>query len=221
MSYKGGLYIIVAIIASCVFATHAAHAQSSLAAEQIQIDASSVPQFHRSWWQTLLSYVGLKSNNGAPLPVGTTFHVTSSAYAPSKYQTDANPCVTAAGTIVRPGVVATNFLPLGTILAISGDVQKYIVEDRMNARYKGYYMDIWFPSTSKALEFGRKKLDITIVAYGKPGDPLILPTPTPLVQPASSSKKNIWNSLADSAVLIGKLLMSKTDPNHYDVTCSQ
>ncbi len=220
MTHRVGLYI-VAIIACCMFGSAAAHAQSSPVREQIQIDADSVPQLHRSWWQTLLSYVGLKSNTGAPLPIGTTLHVNSSAYAPSKYQTDATPCITAAGTIVRPGVVATNFLPLGTILEISGDVQRYIVEDRMNARYKGYYMDIWFPSTSKALEFGRKKLDITIVAYGKPGDPLILPTPTPAVPIESSSKKNIWNSVADSAVLIGKLLMSKTDPNHYDVTCSQ
>lgn len=197
------------------------YAQSNLASERVEIDTTSIPQLQRSWWQTLLSYVGLKSNNGTLIPVGTKLHVTSSAYAPSKYQTDANPCVTAAGTTVRPGVVATNFLPLGTILAISGDVQKYIVEDRMNNRYKGYYMDIWFPSTSQALEFGRKKINITIVAYGKPGDVLVSPTPSPALRADSKDKKSIWNSVADSVSFIGQFLMTKVDPNHYDVTCSQ
>lgn len=219
MSYKFGIYI-VGIVMCCMFVGNSADAQSGLAAEQIQIDTTNIPQLHRSWWQTLLSYVGLKSNNGMFIPIGTTLHVISSAYAPSKYQTDATPCITAAGTTVRPGVVATNFLPLGTILAISGNVQKYIVEDRMNARYQGYYMDIWFPSTSKALEFGRKKLDITIVAYGKPGDVLAAPTPTPALRANADTKKNIWGSVAESVSLIGRLLMSKADPNHYDVTCS-
>ncbi len=195
------------------------HAQTSLTAEQFQIDASSVPELQKSWWQTMLSYIGLKSNTGKSIPIGTTLRVVSSAYAPSKYQTDSTPCITAAGTTVRPGVVATNFLPLGTIVSISN--KKYIVEDRMSSRYKGYYMDIWFPSTSEALDFGRKKLDIIIVGYGKPGDSITSPTPTPIVQAENDSKKSIWNTVADSVLFIERFLVSKVDPNHYDVTCSQ
>ncbi|MEO6077453.1 MAG: hypothetical protein ABIP54_01590, partial [Candidatus Andersenbacteria bacterium] len=135
---------------------------------------------------------------------------------PSKYQTESTPCITAAGTIVRPGVVATNFLPLGTIVSINDT--RYIVEDRMNSRYKGYYMDIWFPSTSQALEFGRKKLDIIILEYGKPGDVIVTPTPVPQV---IEEKKSMWNTLADTATLIGQFLTTKADPNRYDVSCSQ
>lgn len=62
------------------------------------------------------------------LPIGTTFTIHSSAYASSPYQTDSTPCITAAGTRVRQGVVASNFLPMGTILEINGE--RYIVEDR-------------------------------------------------------------------------------------------
>jgi 3D (Asp-Asp-Asp) domain-containing protein len=101
-----------------------------------------------------------------PAP-GTKLVVTASAYAPSAYQTDSTPCITASGTRVRPGVVASNFLPLGTLLEINGE--RYIVEDRMNSRFNGYYMDMWFPSTSDALEFGRRKLEVTVVGYGVPG----------------------------------------------------
>src|SRR5687767_5619576 len=36
-------------------------------------------------------------------PIGTSFVVNTSAYASSPYQTDSTPCITAAGTRVRPG----------------------------------------------------------------------------------------------------------------------
>lgn len=150
--------------------------------------------------------------------VGTKITVNSSAYAPSKYQTDATPCITASGTTVRPGVVATNFLPLGTIISIQGE--KYIVEDRMNARYRGYYLDIWFPSTAEALDFGRKKIDIVIEGYGKPGDAIrkepLPATDTNTIQP----KQTFWQSVIATSNDIGQLLMTKVNPNKYDVSCA-
>src|SRR5258708_6012855 len=187
MNHKILLVPLLIALLYCI-APNIIYAQSNLATERIQIDVSDIPQLQRTWWQTLLSYVGLKSNSGSLLPIGTVLHVVSSAYAPSTYQTDGTPCITAAGTTVRPGVVATNFLPLGTIVSIES--KKYIVEDRMNSRYKGYYMDIWFPSTSQALDFGRKKIEITIVDYGKPGDILETPSPTPVIQADNNDKKN-------------------------------
>ncbi len=199
-----------------MLAPHEIFAQSALSAERLQIDTTAIPELQKTWWQTVLSYIGLKTNTRARIPIGTTLRVVSSAYAPSKYQTDATPCITAAGTTVRPGVVATNFLPLGTIVSINN--KKYIVEDRMNPRYNGYYMDIWFPSTSEAIDFGRKKLDIVIVAYGKPGDLIPTPTPSPV---ADTTNKSIWSSISQSVLYIGQFLVSKVDPNHYDVTCSQ
>jgi len=222
MSSRMCIVLVIGCVAVSLLCAHAVHAQSTLGAQRMQIDTSEIPQAHRSWWQVLLSYVGLKSNSRSAIPVGTKLRVISSAYAPSKYQTDDTPCITAAGTTVRPGVVAANFLPLGTIIAI--DNVKYIVEDRMNSRFKGYFIDVWLPSTSEALDFGRQKLEITIVAYGKPGDMLVSPTPTPskiLQQITELEQESIWNTIGNSAVLIGRLLVSKVDPNRYDVTCSQ
>lgn len=113
----------------------------------------------------------LKGSAANRPPIGTTFTVIASAYAPSVYQTDSTPCITAAGTRVRPGVVASNFLPFGTLLDINS--QQYIVEDRMNARYQGKFIDIWFPSTALAQEFGRQTLHASIIGYGTPGQPLV------------------------------------------------
>lgn len=113
----------------------------------------------------------LKGSAASRPPIGTTFTVKVSAYAPSVYQTDSTPCITAAGTRVRQGVVASNFLPFGTLLDIND--QQYIVEDRMNPRYQGKFIDIWFPSTQQAREFGRQTLSVAIVGYGTPGQPLV------------------------------------------------
>jgi 3D (Asp-Asp-Asp) domain-containing protein len=208
--------LMVIMVGAFVFSANTTHAQQVITAERVVIDVESIPVSHKTFWQTLMSYLGLKSNNKPSIPIGTTLHVTSSAYSPSKYQTDGSPCVTAAGTTVRPGVVATNFLPMGTILSIED--KKYIVEDRMNSRYKGYYMDIWFPSTSQALEFGRRKLDITILDYGKPGDVIVTPNPAPQ---DVEVKKSIWSTLADTATVIGQFLTTKADLNRYDISCSQ
>lgn len=137
----------------------------------------------------LRQWLGIRRPSVQRPPVGKTFTVQASAYASSPYQTNSQPCITAAGTRVRYGVVATNFLPLGTLLDINGE--PFIVEDRMNSRYKGYYLDLWFPSTSKALEFGRKNIKITITGYGEPGQPLFTPSPTPIPTPTPASKEPV------------------------------
>lgn len=101
--------------------------------------------------------------------IGTTITIHATAYSSSPYQTDSTPCVTAAGTRVRPGVVASNFLPLGTLLEADGEI--FIVEDRMG-RAGGYAMDFWFPATSRAREFGRRIIEVTVIGYGEPGQAL-------------------------------------------------
>lgn len=193
------MFVVISFV-FCVVANPAyAFAPAHL---EVKIAGESFPE--KAWWQTLLSYVGIRKSIQIRPKEGTVLTVTSSAYASSPHQTDSTPCITAAGTTVRPGVVATNFLPLGTIISI--DDKKYIVEDRMNSRYGGYYLDIWFSSTREALEFGRKKLDITIEEYGEVGAELT-PSPTP----EAPKKKRFW------------FLFTKTynDPNKYDVDCSQ
>lgn len=191
----------------------------SLAVSRFEVVVPGASASPTTWWGKLSSYLGIRSAVRIRPKEGTVLKVVSSAYASSPYQTDATPCITAAGTTVRPGVVATNFLPLGTIVSI--DDKKYIVEDRMNSRYAGYYLDIWFPSTSEALEFGRKKLEIKIVEYSKPGVE-INPTPTPSPVVAEAPKKTVWQSVGASVSFLGDFLFTRSyDPNKYDVDCSK
>ncbi len=94
-----------------------------------------------------------------------TFAVTATGYSSSVDQTDSTPFITASNTFVRDGVIAANFLPIGTrirIPALYGDKQ-FIVEDRMNSRY-WYNIDLWFASRDAARTFGVKKIVIEIVS---------------------------------------------------------
>lgn len=93
-----------------------------------------------------------------------TYIVPSTAYSSTPDQTDDTPFITAAGTHVRDGVVAANFLPLGTIIKIPelyGE-KTFIVEDRMNKRYD-YRVDVWFPTREDAKEFGLRKIKIEVL----------------------------------------------------------
>ena len=86
------------------------------------------------------------------------------AYSSSRDETDEDPFTTAAGTTVREGIVATNFLPFGTKIKIPehfGD-KVFVVEDRMNRRFKDR-VDIWFPSKMEARNFGKKTSNIIVL----------------------------------------------------------
>ncbi|HLC49008.1 MAG TPA: hypothetical protein VJI96_01320 [Candidatus Andersenbacteria bacterium] len=214
MSFRMNGAILIIFIMLC--STGYAHAQG-LTPAHFEVVDSEVLLPSLSFGQSLLRYIGVKAIGRIKPPIGTKFIVSSSAYPPNPKHTDSTPCITASGTRVREGVVATNFLPLGTIISINN--KPYIVEDRMARRFNGYYIDIWFPSTSKALEFGRRKLEITIVAYGKPGAAL---TPTPAQKITESEQERLRESLISSIFSLSKKLFSKTyDPNKYDVDCSQ
>lgn len=96
---------------------------------------------------------------------GNKVWIVVTAYSSTHDQTDASPFITASGTRVRDGVVAANFLPIGTKVKISsvfGD-KTFVVEDRMNARYL-HRLDIWMPSRAQALQFGVKTLEIEIIS---------------------------------------------------------
>lgn len=80
-----------------------------------------------------------------------------SAYTSRVEETDATPFITANGSRVRPGTLATNMLPFGTrvrIPALYGD-KIFIVEDRMNARYQDH-MDVWVDDIADARNIGRR-----------------------------------------------------------------
>lgn len=97
--------------------------------------------------------------------VQKTYIVPSTAYSSTVDQTDDTPFITAMGTHVRDGVVAANFLPLGTVIKIPdyfGD-KTFVVEDRMNKRYD-FRIDLWFPTRQEAKEWGLRKIKIEIVS---------------------------------------------------------
>ena len=97
--------------------------------------------------------------------VPRTFLVTATAYSSSIDQTDSTPFITASNTFVRDGIIAANFLPMGTRIKIPqlfGDKQ-FIVEDRMNSRY-WYNIDLWFADHDTAMQFGKKQVVIEIIS---------------------------------------------------------
>ena len=86
------------------------------------------------------------------------------AYSSTESQTDDTPFITASGTYVREGIVATNVLPMGTKIRIPqlyGD-RIFVVEDRMHPR-KDQEVDIWFSTRWEATKFGVKKAQIQIL----------------------------------------------------------
>lgn len=90
--------------------------------------------------------------------------VLATAYNSLPNQTDSSPWITASGTRCREGVIASNFLPMGTKVKIDGFGNRvFRVEDRMNRRYKNR-IDIWFRDYSDAMEFGVRKIRYHVLA---------------------------------------------------------
>ncbi|GBD33970.1 hypothetical protein HRbin34_00276 [bacterium HR34] len=86
-------------------------------------------------------------------------------YSSTVHQTDNTPFTTASGKKVRDGIVANNYLPFGTKIKIPelfGE-KVFVVEDRMNKRFGKSFVDIWFPSTQEAINFGIKKATVFVL----------------------------------------------------------
>lgn len=91
-------------------------------------------------------------------------HVTTTAYSSTPDQTDNTPFIAANGKQVYWGMIASNFLPFGTVVkfpALYGE-QLFVVGDRMNERYNPwvsgeYRVDIWQESREEAKNFGLKR----------------------------------------------------------------
>lgn len=95
---------------------------------------------------------------------GVTLSATISYYTASKDETDSTPCITADGTNICPareGIIATNWLPVGTKIKVDGKV--YRVADRMNQRYQWPYMDILVESKAIAKKNGRQNKEVEIL----------------------------------------------------------
>jgi len=93
-----------------------------------------------------------------------TRKVKVTAYTSSPEETDDTPFITASGKTVRDGIVASNFLPMGTkikIPAFYGD-KIFVVEDRMHPRMTNV-VDVWMENKSDALQFGARHTEIAIL----------------------------------------------------------
>lgn len=97
-------------------------------------------------------------------PRPTRFWIIATGYSSTPCQTDDTPYITAAGTPVRTGIVAANFLPFGTKIKmpeIYGE-NIFVVEDRMHPRNSNH-VDVWFPTSWEALNFGARRTYIEVV----------------------------------------------------------
>lgn len=100
----------------------------------------------------------------SPAPIGARFRTLATGYSSTADQTDSSPFITASGTHVHDGTVATNFLPFGTrvrFLNYRPDTI-FVVEDRHHPRLSDR-VDIWFTSRSAAIQFGARVLQIEVV----------------------------------------------------------
>lgn len=93
-----------------------------------------------------------------------TMQVTVTAYSSTSGETDGTPYLTAIGTAVRDGIVAANFLPIGTVVRFPDKFEDklFIVEDRMDERF-GLQVDIWMSNKEEAKKFGLQYLKMEIL----------------------------------------------------------
>lgn len=98
------------------------------------------------------------------LVVKERMRIIVTAYSSTVDQTDSTPFTTSIGTRVRDGIIAANFLPIGTQVRFPeyfGD-KVFVVEDRMNPRYYRR-VDIWMPTRKEAMGFGVRYLEMEII----------------------------------------------------------
>jgi len=137
---------------------------SLLEAQEIEanLGLAEIPELAISQGNTLIPF----SNPANPeLEVIKRLLVIVTGYSSTEDQTDSEPFITAAGTIVREGVVANNVLPFGTKIKLPGlyGDKIFVVEDRMSWEKGKYQIDIWFPDYWQALNFGAKRTYIEIL----------------------------------------------------------
>jgi len=97
-----------------------------------------------------------------------TIRMNVTAYSSTPGECDGDPFVTADGSIVRDGIVATNVFPFGTKIrlpAYFGD-RVFEVHDRMNPRYSSR-VDIWMSNKQDVRSWGLKQnVQIDVVEWG-------------------------------------------------------
>jgi len=93
-----------------------------------------------------------------------TLSMRITAYASVPDETDNTPFITANGTHVHDGVVASNILPFGTKIQIPSlfGNKIFTVEDRMSQKIKNT-IDIWMPNVPAAVDFGVTHTSVVVL----------------------------------------------------------
>lgn len=91
---------------------------------------------------------------------GRVLYVSATAYSA---QDPGNSCYTAAGTLVRRGVIAVDpeVIPMGTRVYIPG-YGEAVAEDTGGA-IRGHHIDVAFDTHGEALAFGRRNIEVYIL----------------------------------------------------------
>jgi 3D (Asp-Asp-Asp) domain-containing protein len=111
-----------------------------------------------------------KFESAAPTTAGRTAEepalVAASPYVATAYSLRGR---TASGRMVSRGLIAADpsVLPLGSRVRLEhpGYSGEYLVADTGGA-IRGRRIDIWTPSTSEAMRFGRRTVKLTVLSYG-------------------------------------------------------
>jgi 3D (Asp-Asp-Asp) domain-containing protein len=79
---------------------------------------------------------------------------------------------TADGSLTRRGIVAadTRVLPFGTLIRVIGAEQPYSGMYRVSdsgSAIKGRSLDIYMPSCREAIQFGRQRVQVSVVRVGQ------------------------------------------------------
>lgn len=74
---------------------------------------------------------------------------------------------TKTGAEVRVGICAVDptFIPLGSILEVPGWGRVEALDT--GEKVKGYIIDIWMPDQKKCIEWGRQKLNVKVIRWGR------------------------------------------------------
>jgi len=138
--------------------------QPAIALEKISDNLQS--KFIEQWQMGSLEKSNrLPINENRPVaPAKQVMQISVTAYSSTPDQTSGDPFTTASGTKVRDGVIAANFLPIGTKVRFPEYFGNKIftVEDRMHARY-WYKADIWMASREEAKNWGNRYITIEIL----------------------------------------------------------
>jgi 3D (Asp-Asp-Asp) domain-containing protein len=155
MTLFGGLVILFSLTFSPVSApSHLAEAEAGFMISQPALPTAETPIIQENSFLTASSHYLPEDE----VIVLETIPVIVTAYSSTPEETDDTPFITASGTQTRDGVIASNLLPFGTKIRIPEyfGSKIFIVEDRMNARVSDFTIDVWFPSSWQARQFGVK-----------------------------------------------------------------